>query len=65
MLQGETARHAGTAKALAEAEKSLERLAQQVADTTERLEDNEAHRASLEEKHQHARSQPDADVEEE
>ncbi|MBL8508757.1 MAG: DNA-binding protein [Chitinimonas sp.] len=40
---------------LAGANTANERLTQQVADLSDRLKDNEAHRLSLEEKHQHAR----------
>ena len=55
MLQAEQTTHATTRQALAEAHTAHERLTQQVTDLTDRLADNEAHRQSLEEKHQHAR----------
>ena len=55
MLQAEQTTHATTRQALAEAHTAQERLTQQVADLADRLADNEAHRQSLEEKHQHAR----------
>lgn len=55
MLNDETQQHDGTRQKLAQAITVGERLDQQVHDLTERLQDNEAHRASLEEKHQHAR----------
>ena len=55
MLQAEKTTHATTRQALAESHTAHERLTQQVTDLTDRLADNEAHRQSLEEKHQHAR----------
>ena len=55
MLQAEQTTHATTRQALAEAHTAQERLTQQVADLTDRLADNEAHRQSLEEKHLHTR----------
>ncbi|WP_374347890.1 DNA-binding protein [Chitinimonas sp.] len=54
-LCDETAQRTAVDEALAEARLTMERLTQQVADLGERLKDNEAHRQSLEEKHQHAR----------
>ena len=55
MLQAEQTTHGTTRQALAEAHTAQERLTQQVADLTDRLADNEAHRQSLEEKHLHTR----------
>lgn len=55
MLQAEQITHVTTRQALAEAHTAHERLTQQVADLTDRLADNEAHRQSLEAKHLHAR----------
>ncbi|GAB3266037.1 GNAT family N-acetyltransferase [Chitinimonas naiadis] len=54
-LNTETAGHAEARRALAEAGTTNERLIQQVTDLNDRLKDNEAHRQSLEEKHQHTR----------
>ena len=53
--QAEQTTHATARQTLAEAHTAQERLTQQVADLTDRLADNEAHRQSLEEKHLHAR----------
>lgn len=55
ILQAEQTSHATTRQALAESHAVHERLTQQVADLMDRLADNEVHRQSLEEKHQHAR----------
>lgn len=55
MLRGEAEQHSVADQLLADARLTLERLAQQVASAEERMKDNEAHRQSLEEKHQHTR----------
>jgi chromosome segregation ATPase len=51
----ERGQHDDTRRSLARALTAGERLDQQVTDLADRLKDNEAHRVSLEEKHQHAR----------
>ena len=56
LLAEERTAHAQSGQLLTAARMEGERLAQQVQDMAERLRDNEAHRLSLEEKHQHART---------
>ena len=53
--QAEVAAHARTAESLQRETITRHTLEQQVADLKERLLENEAHRQSLEEKHQHSR----------
>lgn len=54
-LNSEKHDHTAASQALVDANTTNERLTQQVNDLNDRLRDNEAHRQSLEEKHQHAR----------
>lgn len=54
-LRAEIAARQAADRTVADANMANERLTQQVADQNDRLRDNEAHRQSLEDKHQHAR----------
>lgn len=54
-LQAETAAHAASRQALAEATVTIGQLEERVAGLTTRVGEHEAHACSLEEKHQHAR----------